>query len=385
MAVLLDQARAGDAKFYLQFGGQGAPWFKELSKYYADPKFKKFFDAALGSIDEERPRMEGTVALPEGIDARGWLDNPESVPSDEYLSCAAVSIPMIQMTQLAHVENLVQNGFPLADMLEYTVAATGHSQGVIPASLMGLARGGLDYYEAVSMYTKYLLILGVSSQKLFPYFAPTPEEIAASEELGGSAPAPMVAVLGEDHETIQKLVDEVNVELPDDQRIYISLYNSPSNRILSSFRASLVAFHKKHKALIDEKKLRFVYLRTTCPFHCKLMQGISRFIDPELDRVGFKYSGDALKIPVYSFYDGENLQNVGVKLPQRMYVDMVEMPLFWKKSIKPAADDASITHILDFGPGKTSQRLSMDTLKELESELPVLAAAVPKDLKKILG
>ncbi|MCB1309712.1 MAG: ACP S-malonyltransferase [Leptospiraceae bacterium] len=382
--ALLQQAEAGSARLYLQFGGQGAPWYKELSKYYAEPAFKKFFDAALNAIDEERPRVEGTVGLPHGIDARGWLEDESKIPSEDYLGCAAVSIPMIQMTQLAHVENLIQNEFPLSEMIKYSIGATGHSQGLIPACLMAMNRSGDDYYEAVAKYVKYLLNLGVSAQKAYPQFDPTTDEIAESESLGGTAPAPMVAVLGEDHAGMERRVQEINSELGDDKKIYISLYNTPANRILSSHRSSLVAFHKKYKQDIDEKKLKFVYLRTTCPFHCAMMEPVREIFEPEIKRIGFDYKGSDLQIPVYSFYDKADMKTAGADLPIKMYVDMAIQTLYWDKSMQPVADNKDITHILDFGPGKTSQRLSMETLAALGSETPVLAAAVPKDLKSIL-
>lgn len=384
-AAILKQAQAGNAHFYVQFGGQGAPWYKELAKYYTEPAFKKFFDAALSAIDEERPRVEGSVGLPHGIDARGWLEDESKIPSEDYLGCAAVSIAMIQMAQLAHLENLLQNGFPMADLVAHLAGTTGHSQGLIPASLVALNLSGDDYYAAVNKYMKYLLYLGVSAQKAFPFFDAMPEENEKSEALGGKAPSPMVAVLGLDHATIQKMVDEVNAGLPADQKIYISLYNSPTNRILSSYRSSLIAFHEKFKADVDEKKIKYVYLRTTCPFHCKLMEPVREFFIPEIERINFKYSGGDLKVPVYSFYDQVNLQTVGATLPVKMFEDMAINPLYWEKSMAPAVADAKITHILDFGPGKTSQRLSADTLKELGREIPVLGAAIPKDLKEILG
>lgn len=383
-AALLKKAQAGEAHFYVQFGGQGAPWYKELVKYYKEPAFKKFFDAGISALEEERPHVEGTPGLPEGIDARGWLEDDSKIPSEDYLSCAAVSIPMIQMAQLAHLENLLQNGFPMDQMIAHLAGTTGHSQGLIPASLVALGKTGDEYYDAVNLYTKYLLHLGVASQKAFPHFAPTAEELAKSEELGGKAPAPMVAVLGLEHADIQKKVDEVNATLPADQQIHMSLYNSPSNRILSSFRSSLVAFHEKFKAEIDEKAFKFVYLRTTCPFHCPLLNPTRDHFLPELKRIGFNYTGADLKVPVYSFYDGANLQESGDQLGVKMFEDMVLNTLYWEKSMSPAVANDKISHILDFGPGKTSQRLSMDTLKELGREIPVLGAAVPKDLKEIL-
>jgi len=63
-----------------------------------------------------------------------------------------------------------------------------------------------------------------------------------------------------------------------------------------------------------------------------------------------------------------------------MYLDLAINPLYWDKSVKPVAGDSEITHILDFGPGKTTQRLSADTLKSMDCSTPILAAAVPKEL-----
>lgn len=382
--TLFQLAQQGKARFFVQFGGQGAPWFKELSKYYADPRMKRFFDVALAAIDEERPRVDGAVGLPQGIDARSWLNDESKVPDEEYLGCAAVSIPMIQVTQLAHLEAIVLNGFDRKSMLEYTIAASGHSQGLIPASLVALGLDGDAYYAAMAKYVKYLLYLGVSAQKAHPHFAPTQEEIAQSTELGSGAPAPMVAILGENHAVIESAVKELNGALPADKQLHVSLYNSPQNRIVSSFRSSLIELNKKLKPLIDEKKLKFVYLRTTCPFHCPLMNQVGEFFEPEIKRIGFDYSGAQLQRPVYSFYDSSDLRDQGANLPIRMYIDMAIHPLYWEKSMRPAAENNAVTHILDFGPGKTSQRLSGDALASLPRQLPVLAAAVPKESKEIV-
>ena len=86
------------------------------------------------------------------------------------------------------------------------------------------------------------------------------------------------------------------------------------------------------------------------------MEGVREPFEKDIARLKFSYPGSALKVPVYSFFDARNMQ-----------------------------DDAGITHVLDMGPGKTSQRLTQDTLKGMGSETPVLAAGVPKDLKTLLA
>ncbi|MBE7440202.1 MAG: ACP S-malonyltransferase [Spirochaetales bacterium] len=385
MSQLSENARAGIAGYYLQFGGQGAPWLKELSAYFGADNHQKFFSVVFDALKAERGRVEGTVGLPQGIDLETWLKKPESVPDEDYLGCAAVSIPMIQVTQLAHFEFLTsKSGYERKTLIGQARGATGHSQGLIPAALVSMAHNDSEYYEHVAQFVKYLLYLGVRAQEAFPYFAATEAEMADSLALDSKNPAPMVAVLGETHEFIGGLVKEVNATLPADKQIYISLYNSPVNRILSSFRSSLIAFNKRIKPLIDEKKIKFVYLRTTCPFHCSLMEPVRPLFEADIKRLGFSYPGSDLKIPVYSFWDGRNMQN-DTDLAIPMYIDMAINALYWDKSIDPAARDSKVTHIIDFGPGKTSQRLTQDTLESLAAEKSVLAVAVPKDQKELFS
>lgn len=379
---ILSDALNGNAGLFLQFGGQGAPWYKELKKYYDSGSMKELFEAALDGLDAERPNVEGRAGLPDGIDARKWLEDESSIPSEDYLGCAAVSIPMIQLTQLAHFEALVQEGYDRDKIVEAAAGATGHSQGLIPATLVAMGLTGSEYYDAVKKYMQYILYIGVRAQDVFPNFAATDEESKKAEELGAAGPAPMVAVLGADHKQIEDLVEKTNKNLAADKQIYVSLYNSPSNRILSSYRSSLIRFHEENKAFIEENKVKFVYLRTTCPFHCDLMKPMLDPFKEDAERIGFKYKGSDLKIPVYSFYDGSNYQEEG-EFAMKLATDMVLHRLDWGVALKPAAQNSKVTHIIDFGPGKTSQRLSNDSLAALDCKTPVLAAAFAKDFKAL--
>lgn len=380
---LIQKARDGKARFYIQFGGQGTPWFAELLRYYQNIEFKTFFDTVFQALEEERQRVEGTVGLPQGLALEDWLKDKASIPSEEYLSYAAVSLPLVQVTQFAHYENLRIQNISHQELLSLSLGATGHSQGIIAAAFIALGYEGKAYYDALAKFTKYQLYLGVSAQKAYPYLIPSPEEISYSESLGGKAPSPMVAVLGSEHSTIEKLVEEINLELPKDRKIYISLYNSPTNRILSSYRSSLTAFHKKYRKRIDEKEFKFIYLNTTCPFHCPLLEAMRPIIESEIRHIDFSLHGDEIKLPVHSFYDQANYQELGEALPLRMFEDLMLHTLYWDKAVQLVAVNKEISHVLDFGPGKTTQRLSIDTLKALGCEKPVLALA--KDFKALLS
>ena len=383
---MMADAKAGRAKFYLQFGGQGAPWYRELLAHYnGEPDVRRVIDVGLLAIEEERSRVEGTVGLPHGFNARAWLDSEANLPEEEYLGCAAVSIPMIQLTQLAHFEALSRAGFARAELPSVSGGLTGHSQGLIPASLAAMGLEGDGYLEAVSKYMKYLLYLGTRAQEAFPLFEASPEEVERNVALGAKgSPTPMVAFLGTDIATVKKMVADANSGLPKDQQIYVSLENSPSNTILSSYRASLLHFHEMHRDAMEAQKMKYVYIRTTCPFHSPLMEKVREPFEKDIARIGFTYPGSALKVPVYSFFDGRNMQ-LDPELAIKMYVDMAIHPLFWEKSIAPAARMPGLTHVIDFGPGKASQRLTQDTLAALGKELPVLSASVPRDLKTLIA
>ncbi|MCX7633312.1 MAG: ACP S-malonyltransferase [Turneriella sp.] len=380
MAKLLDQAQSGALRFYLQFGGQGAPYLKEMQKLYSEAGMANYFSVALSAIEAAIRMVENSPVLPLKVDLRRWLEDPASAPADETMAIASISLGLIQATQFAHYEYLHLCGFDRRAMLKATAGATGHSQGLIAATFTALCLEGKAYYDALYIFLQYLFLMGVRAQEVFPFIEATPAEVAKSESLGAKAPAPMVAVLGESHALVEKWVSDFNGV---NKKIYVSLYNTPSNRIISGPRSELIAFHERYKSELEARQMKYIYLRSTCPFHCELMQPILEKFRPDIERIGFHFKGSDLKFPVYSFWDGENLQNVG-ELGLRLTDDLMVKTLYWDKAMAPVKADNTIGAILDFGPGKTSQRLSEETLQGLGHSVPIYAVATPKDLKTLL-
>ena len=382
--TLLEEAKNRKNSFFIQFGGQGAPWYKELANYYAEERMKKFFDVVITAIEKTVAKVRGSVALPDGLPLRKWLDDSDSLASDETTSIAAVSMPMIEITQFAHYENLNTQGFEVSELLKYSKGTSGHSQGLITASFAALDLKGDEYYDALGLYVEYLFLQGVRAQEVYTKVFAGDAEKSKGEELGIKNPAPMVAVLGADHGFIEALVDDFNSAINNDsEKVYVSLYNSLSNRIISGDRSRLIAFYEKNCAALTEKEIKFVFLRTSCPFHCDLMLPIKEPFSKDVEKIGFNFKGSDLKIPLYSFHDGRNMQE-DIELGNAMCEELMIKTLHWNKSLEPVKADSSITHVIDFGPGKTSQRLSLDTLKGMGCETPVLSVANSKDLKVIL-
>lgn len=381
MSAYLEDLTSNNKKLFLQFGGQGAPYFKELSKYYQDPAFIRFFSIAIEACNKAVAQAPANV-LPCEFQLESWLKSPESAPDDNTLSVASISLGLIQVTQFAHYEYLHQQGFDRGKMLSITAASSGHSQGLIPAAFTALGLSDTQYDEALALFIEYLFLMGIRAQEVHPTLTATEEESNKSEELGAKNPAPMVAVLGLTHKDIEEKVNETNQTFAESDKIFVSLYNSPSNRIISGPRSSLIKFHELNQAYLKENEVKYVYLRTTCPFHCEQMIPIREPFYADIDRIGFQFKGSDLKFPVISFYDGENLQSED-SLGKKLCEDLMINTLYWDKSINGGISAGS-KNILDFGPGKTSQRLTMDTLTGLSAEAEVLSVANPKDQKVLL-
>ena len=366
---------------FIQFGGQGVPWLKEFSSYYSNKKLEKFYSTVIESIQEEIPKVKEAhhVAIPNGFDIHKWLEDISNFNSNDYLTTATISLSMIQATQLAHIEYLHQEGFERKKLLENVPYISGHSQGIITACFLGMQLDDDKYYEVLKHYMKFIFYLGIRAQQSFPYIVASNEENESSQNLGTSNPAPMVAILGESHSFVEELVQQFNHSNKENTPIYIGLYNSPNNRILCSSRKTLILFNKFIKNHIEEKKLKFIYLKASCPFHSPLMTSILPLIENDIkNNFYFPYTGADLKIPVYSFSDGRNLQqdsNLAISLCKELMVNTLD----WSRVALKVNQDPDINEIYDIGPSKITQRLTSEFTSK-----PIVNLTLAKEQKKML-
>ncbi|WP_411824059.1 ACP S-malonyltransferase [Leptospira sp. 'Mane'] len=383
---LLSSFSSQSQKFFLQFGGQGSPYLKELAKLYQEPELKEFFDASFQALDQIASRDGKSPFLNEGINFKVWLENPDSAPSEDYLARAPISVPGIFMTQIANYVLVTKKGYPTADLIKTTGGISGHSQGVIAGALVGLGKEGADFLKAYADFLKFVFYLGFNGQKVYPDFTISAEIAQGNEANGDKNPAPMAAIIGYSKDELEDRVKQTNesLGLTGQNTIYISLYNTPDSMILSALPSSLLAFRSKWKAEMDEKKFKFVYLKTTAPFHCPFMNSsLPQFVKEDAEVVPFPYAGTDLKVPVYSIFDGHNLQKDG-NLRDILFKMVLIEPLYWDLAIAPIWNDANIQAIIDFGPSVVSQRLTGGHLKAKNIEKQSLCASNAKELKAIL-
>ncbi len=370
-------------KYFLQFGGQGTPWLREFIRYQEDPKMNKFYALIFKAIEENAPKLNQEISFPQGFDIQKWFTDHRKAPENIYLSRSAISFPMIQACQLAHLEYLHCNGFTREKLLKNSVALTGHSQGLITATFLSLCLEGEEYYNSLYDYTRYIFYMGARAQEFFTDIFPTEEEVNASRKIGSEDPDPMAAILGKDHLEIKSLIDDVNQGLEQEEKIYISLYNTADNRVISSKRSSMILLDEKIKKLENRNRPKYLYIKSSCPFHSPLLKKMKETFENDLKNISFDYKGSDLHIPVYSFSDGRNMQN-DHDLGTSLFKEIILNTLYWEKPLASILKNHSIREAIDFGPGRVSQRLSDSIFKSRNEEVSILCASSSKDQEYLI-
>jgi malonyl CoA-acyl carrier protein transacylase len=396
--------------YFIQFGGQGGSWYPELARFYKDARSNDYadvksraemlalIDRGIDCLQEEIDRNKDSVAFrPYYPQIRSWLESESNIPSEEYLERAPVSMPLIQLAQLANLLNLsIHNPEYTSENLMHNAAGvTGHSQGLITAVLFSLGLTGEDYLKAVCDFTKFQFYLGLRSQEEFPWPESNEPERRRSEDLSiGSNPAPMAAILGCNKSSVEKMVSDFNgSRLENKDLVYIGLSNTSQNQILSGSRTGLMDFYEKNQTFFKQPQNNFVFLKATCPFHSPYLKNVTETFLKDLSSINFSIDSTVIKIPVYAFSDGENLQEIS-DISRKLADDMMCNVLYWDRPYLPILANTDIKEnaltIFDFGPGRVSQRLTQDVIADIKNETgkpvsfgDVYAVAYVRDFKKL--
>ncbi|HCU24108.1 MAG TPA: hypothetical protein DF383_03745, partial [Deltaproteobacteria bacterium] len=108
-SALLEAAALRKVGLAAEFGGQALEYFGQLREVYETyPEARRLIEETAQAIEEqvrskEAQELDQQLGLyNEGMDVLGWIRNPASMPSKEYLSSSAVSQSLIGLTQLAN-------------------------------------------------------------------------------------------------------------------------------------------------------------------------------------------------------------------------------------------------------------------------------------------
>ena len=362
---LLRAVKAGEAKVFPIFGGQGNNefYFSEIREMYTTYRyllqdFMTFMNQHL-KVLSQLPKAK--KAHSRGLEPLQWLHNPDEEPDTEYLLAAPLSFPLIGLLQLAQYSLTCRIlGTSPGGLRKSFKGLAGHSQGVVSAVAVSQADTWESFFEAAKTALTLLFWIGLRSQQAFPQTAIAPSLIKESINAGEGSPTPMLSVRELPEDVLQQQINDTNHFLPPDKRVGIALFNGANNFVVSGTPTSLCGLNsrlRKMKAIpgldqarvpFRERKLSFTnaFLPITAPFHSPYLLPASGLITEDVSSIVI--SKEELMVPVYSTEDGKDLRSIKEANVVPELIRMITFtPLHWKA----ATTFPNATHILDFGPG----------------------------------
>ncbi|MEQ8352677.1 MAG: DUF1729 domain-containing protein [Leptospiraceae bacterium] len=368
--TLTREIEKGQASFLIQFGGQGAGYLGELKQVYQQysPELGEFFNCLFETLNKEY--SDARQLNPEwfslGYDLKSWLEG--SIRTNEpALAQGVYSGPLILATQVAHYLRFLNSGIDQNSLLQNTVAAVGHSQGIHGALLVAQGLEGTDFLKAFSDLIRLLFWQGYRTREAF---APVKLGHDLLSGWQGPRPTPMASIRCESPERLDTVLDDFQklngIEIP----LEVGLRNGADSFIISGHTASMARFasylSRKHEDLANALD----FLNVSGPYHSSFMQkAVDRLAD-DVGRIGLHLKGQNLKIPVLDPLNGRNLQEVG-DLEQYVVEASTIRKVDWHRLMQKAAG-LGASYCLSFGPGESIRAISRPYLEPVGAIQPGL-------------
>ncbi|WP_320670855.1 polyketide synthase [Patulibacter defluvii] len=392
---LLARIADGDVAVALTFAGQGSDVLEELAALVAaNPLLLDRLAAAerlLGALAAS-PAGEASGRFRHGLALQDWVLDPEAAPPREYRVQAAVSYPLILLTQALLWEQLAADGLAaaLAAPAARPVAVAGHSQGLLAALLVAEAggRAGEDRFRIddalLERHLRYAFAQGLA--------------MAATAEPGGDDPelAPLVALDGPRPQRIGPLLDAANARLGADDQVHVALVNGPTTTVVGGTRAGLAELRRTIAEQTEaEQEARRRGARGGAPLHVawnplpvdvafhtpRLSAARERFAGwLASDGAGLLAPAERLALPVLSPRDGHDLRAAD-DLTAAVLAAQFDAPLRWDRTVAALAERGA-DWLLDLGPGTAVARLAGASLRG--SGVHVVGLASP-DGRRVLA
>ncbi|KAJ1969223.1 fatty acid synthase alpha subunit Lsd1, partial [Dispira parvispora] len=367
-AALFQMADEGRARLFAIFGGQGTSidFFKETHDLFAtyEPLVRPFVER-MAKVLRRYAASSGTDTIhSKGFDVLTWLDRPSTQPDDEYLVSAPVSPALIGLTQLMHyvVMCRVLDLTP-GQVRRNFVAATGHSQGIVAATVIAASDSWESFYTNAERGLGLLFWMGTRSQQVYPATTLNPVILQDSLSNNEGTPSPMLGITHLRYADVVQHVELTNSHLPEDRHIKIALVNGPRSCVCTGPPQSLYGLNlrlRKLKAPSDadqsrvpfsKRRLKITsrFLPVTVPFHSQYLLAATDLIAKDIEQYQLHFDGQSMAIPVLASDTGADIRSEA-NVSLAMITQICNKTAYWEKS----TDVAQVTHIVDFGPGGVS-------------------------------
>ena len=147
----------------------------------------------------------------------------------------------------------------------------------------------------------------------------------------------MMAVLGETIDSINNIIDTNSKKF----QCFVANDNSPGQQVLSAFQEDI----EKLSKILDEKKIKYIILPVSAPFHCPLMKSASEIMQYKIQKTHFKDPN----INIVSNVTAISTINSGEI--KKLLVQQIEKPVRWRESILNIINNG-VKEFVEIGPGK---------------------------------
>ena len=174
----------------------------------------------------------------------------------------------------------------------------------------------------------------------------------------------MVAILGSDIETIEKIIEENKNKY----ECFIANDNSVGQIVVSGNIDDLEKFMVNLKL----KNIKNVKLPVSAPFHCKLMNKATIIMNEEISKLNFEEPKNTLvsNVTGKEIFDSSDLKNLLVK--------QIESRVRWRESVLLMINKG-VSQFIEIGPGKILSGL----IKRIDKNVKVSAINNEEDIKLI--
>ena len=147
----------------------------------------------------------------------------------------------------------------------------------------------------------------------------------------------MMAVLGETIDSINNIIDTNSKKF----QCFVANDNSPGQQVLSAFQEDI----EKLSKILDEKKIKYIILPVSAPFHCPLMKSASEIMQYKIQKTHFKDPN----INIVSNVTATSTINSGEI--KKLLVQQIEKPVRWRETILNIINNG-VKEFVEIGPGK---------------------------------
>ena len=361
----LCKAKKENKRFFIQFGGQGNSFFKEMQILYERNDLNEFFDVAFAAIEyclnRDDIKSHSDIFYPEGFPLKDWLEKRKH-PKEDHLSICTITFPANQITQLGNLYAFIKNGYDPEEFFPYIHSTTGHSGGLQAAVIFALGKKGKDLLEIIYKFIIWYTIAGYHVQKAYGFREVPKDLLEWSLKVDREKPYPMAVVSNISFSLLEDLIEEFHEKFPDTRTfpVKISLINGKNIFVITGHADNLALFRKFYYEYFINNNYKWNYIPVSAPFHRwdTMKEKIYDFYNDEACK-NITITGKDLKIPVISFTDDAvNLQKIQ-NIAEYLADAMMNQVLYWDKAISPLFDvETKIDYVIDFGPGKITTILT---------------------------